>query len=637
MQVDSLTISNFRGISNLSVALDQVSALLGSNNAGKSTILQAVRIFFDAAPTIVEEDFHDRSIDQIEITLRFHNFAPEEVREFGTAIIQDFMTVSRTFRKDKGDGHLQYSVVAPSYAPFEEIRRESNGTTRRTLFNDYARDHSDLSLALARTVAEADDRMKLWEAENPNLLEVRTIRGFFGAPNVANGKLKKKTSVHYLPAVADAGEETSDPRKSPILVLLAEISRQVIENTNEVRTFLERASAEFQSLTDPGNFQQLAGISEKLTDCLHRYYRDARLLASWEVEQGMKVTFPQPVVKIDSNGFVSGLQSVGHGLQRAALFSAIEFLSTRGTTTAHDTPEGSFQNPQSDIVLLIEEPEIYQHPLKQQVIYDAFHKLCQGFSESTGIRFQIVFTTHSEKFIGMNRFRSARIIRKTVRDGATANTCMAVDILECSRFFATLLNKPPLDEAAFEAKMHIFSRELCEGFFASKIVLVEGVSDRAVLEGAYRSLDRSPSEEGIAILSVEGKTKMDKPLYVFRKLGIPTFPVFDSDENKSAGKQKPETNRILQRIIGIERPMDFPDGCSATFCSYSTNLEGYLKATAGETWESEVSRYRDLYGVDSDEICKTPSIISEICTELRSRGHDLGRLTQIIDAVDQLQ
>ena len=139
MQVDSLTILNFRGISNLSVALDQVSALLGSNNAGKSTILQAVRIFFDSAPTIIETDFHDKSIDQIEITVRFRDFTPEEVREFGTAIIQDFMTVSRTIRKDRGDGHLQYSVVAPSYAPFEEIRRESNGTTRRTLYNDYAR------------------------------------------------------------------------------------------------------------------------------------------------------------------------------------------------------------------------------------------------------------------------------------------------------------------------------------------------------------------------------------------------------------------------------------------------------------------------------------------------------------------
>ncbi|WP_306754962.1 hypothetical protein [Paracoccus actinidiae] len=134
--------------------------------------------------------------------------------------------------------------------------------------------------------------MSAWEAANPGLLELASIRGFFGAPNVASGKLSKKTSIHYVPAVADAGEETFGAKKSPIINLLSEIERQVYENQREVVDFISRSQTEFSDLVNPDRFPQLASISERLTSTVQRYYRDSKLMADWKSKDGLKVSFP---------------------------------------------------------------------------------------------------------------------------------------------------------------------------------------------------------------------------------------------------------------------------------------------------------------------------------------------------------
>lgn len=629
MQLSNLRIVNLRSVATLSLDFSSVTALLGGNNAGKSTVLRALQIFFETAPKIEDDDFHLRKEERISVTIEFTNLTPSELEELGSGVLDGRLTITRTFTKTKDDDHLQYSVTALAYPEFELIRAEQDKREKTRKFNEVREKYG---LDPARSADDVEARLAAWEQTNKDKLTATSVRGFFGASNVAAGKIRKKTAVHFIPAVADATEQTSEAKRSPIIALLSEIARQVYENREEVKRFVETSNAEFAELVKPERFPQLSQISEKLTNTIQRYYKDSRLLANWESPEGVRVTFPQPIIRVEDGGFISGLQNVGHGLQRAALFSVIEFLASQ---VSSETEEKNFDQAQSDIVLLIEEPEIYQHPGKQQVIHDAFHQICKDFSAETGIRFQIVFTTHSEKFIGIQKFHSARIIRKSVQEGAVKHSCASVNIRQTSEFFAKLLGKAALADDSFEAKMHIFSRELCEGFFANKVILVEGVSDKAVLTGAYRSLGRSPDAEGIAIISAEGKTKMDKPLYIFRKLGIPVYIVFDSDSNKAAD-QRINANRLLQSIIGVEKPLDFPDGVFDHFASFGSNLEGYFKSVAGEKWSDQLEIFKAEYGLEKDDICKTPNVISAICANLAKEGKSFDRLNQIIGRVDAL-
>ena len=59
-------------------------------------------------------------------------------------------------------------------------------------------------------------------------------------------------------------------------------------------------------------------------------------------------------------------------------------------------------------------------------------------------------------------------------------------ISECSVGLAKMHvpTKRPMGDAAFASKLHIFDADLSEGFFSKKIVLVEGPSDKSILEAA---------------------------------------------------------------------------------------------------------------------------------------------------------
>jgi predicted ATP-dependent endonuclease of OLD family len=628
MQIIRLDIRNLRSIAALSVDFENVTALLGGNNSGKSTILRALQLFFEAAPKIEDDDYHQRKATFITVTVKFARLTEREIEELGGGLIDGELTITRVFNKTKEGEHGQYSVTAPACLDFVKVRGADG---KADLLDRYRAIRDQYALPNVKSADDAESAMANWEQNNKSDLTLVPVRNFFGAPNVANGKIRKRTSVHYIPAVADAAEQTSESKKNPIITLLGEIAKQVYENKIEVRDFVDKARKDFEEIVRPENFPQLAEISDQLTASIQRYYQDSKLLANWQTNDGLTVQYPQPSIKIEESGFVTGLSMVGHGLQRVALFSVIEFLARKVNGAKADA---DFNEAQSDIILLVEEPEIYQHPVKQKIIHDAFHSICTGFSAETGIRFQVVFTTHSEKFVGIKRFQSARILRRINYNDAVVNSCASINIRNCSDHFARILGKEPLSIDAFEAKMHVFSRELCEGFFASKIILVEGVSDKAVLEGAYGAMGRRADAEGIAILSTDGKTKMDKPFYIFNMLGIPTYLIFDSDAKKN--EKKVNSNFLLQKLAGVELPLDFPDGVFDAFCSFGQNLEGYLKAEAGVRWEEEAQVYKDEYGFVAEDICKTPAVVAEICAKLRNEGITLDRFNGIIEKVDKL-
>ncbi|ENI4129217.1 AAA family ATPase [Vibrio fluvialis] len=59
IQIDTVRISGFRGISNIEVTLPRVTVLLGQNNAGKTSIIKALQLAMgDYSRYLSDEDFH---------------------------------------------------------------------------------------------------------------------------------------------------------------------------------------------------------------------------------------------------------------------------------------------------------------------------------------------------------------------------------------------------------------------------------------------------------------------------------------------------------------------------------------------------------------------------------------------------
>ena len=360
-------MTNLRSLTDVSLTTAPLTALIGENNAGKSTILKAIEFFFEAAPKFEKEDFSiGGENESIEITIGFGNLTPNEITEFGSAVIKEELIVTRQLSlNDKDTG--QYSAQAMVYPKFAEIRDETNGTAKRKLYNDLAKQFEGLEVVRSHT--DIDAALSRWEQDHPGELVAERVRGFFGAPNVANGKLRKKTGVHLVPAVRDATEETADPRRNPIISLLTDIARQTFEYKKEMSEFIERTQTEFAELSDPARIPELSEISTLLTASIQQFYSDSKLEALWEQGDGISLAYPTPRLKIEHRSTVTDLGRVGHGIQRVALFSIVQFLAEQRSANEDVDGDDEFVEAASDIIVLIEEPEIYQHPSRVWVWY----------------------------------------------------------------------------------------------------------------------------------------------------------------------------------------------------------------------------------------------------------------------------
>ncbi len=193
--------------------------------------------------------------------------------------------------------------------------------------------------------------------------------------------------------------------------------------------------------------------------------------------------------------------------------------------------------------------------------------------------------------------------------------------------------KPPMSDAAFVAKLHIFTREVSEGFFSEKVVLVEGETDKAVIEAAFRAANRDLSREGVSVINVVGKNNLSKPLYIFRRLGIPTFVVFDNDTGKPKGV---EANRLLQRLNGVDNPVDYPDGVFPQFAAIAGNLEQYLLSCLGDKRDSFLDEIAEDWGLPRAAILKTPAAAAGLIRLGQGGGFEFPLFDELLHQIDNL-
>lgn len=159
-------------------------------------------------------------------------------------------------------------------------------------------------------------------------------------------------------------------------------------------------------------------------------------------------------------------------------------------------------------LLVIDEPELHLHPRWQAVLLDLFREL----SRSTDNQF--VLSTHSPVFITRDTIASVRRVAKD--DGGS------------TRMF--LLGNQG-DEYSPKSLLHLVNSHNNERvFFSDKVVLVEGIQDRLVLD-ALTSHYREAANIGavIEILEVHGKSNFKRYRQFLEALRVPWYIVGDLD------------------------------------------------------------------------------------------------------------
>ena len=165
-------------------------------------------------------------------------------------------------------------------------------------------------------------------------------------------------------------------------------------------------------------------------------------------------------------------------------------------------------------VVCIEEPEIYQHPIRAR----AFARVLSALSEQGNV--QIIFATHSPYFVRPDQFESLR--RFSLLAGKTSVRGTTLAKVAASASCA--------EQQARKTVEKRLPTTFAEGFFADAVVLVEGDTDKILLETLAERLDSPLDALGISVVSMEGKESIKVPYALLAlELGIPTYVLIDGD------------------------------------------------------------------------------------------------------------
>ncbi|WP_265562051.1 ATP-dependent nuclease [Sphingomicrobium arenosum] len=642
MRLAHARIKNFRAISDISVDFSDHTVFVGANGVGKSSILKAVGKFFDKSPQISIEDFHERKTDQpIEIVLTFEDLSPEEAEEFGSRVHSGRLVVSRIFEAGSRDNGRYYgqSLQHPELAA---IRAIDNGTRRRSAFNALCEQAGLEGLERAANAQELEHNASAWEAANPDQCElVRDDGQFLGFTNVARGALNKYLSFVFVPAVRDGVKDATDNKGSVIGQLIELVVKSVVEKRKDIRDWQQRASEEYKNLVSPENLGELGTLSGELSQTLGIFYGDSKVDLNWKDPEDFQVALPLADVLLTEGGYTGPLSNKGHGLQRAFIFTLLQHLAKAlSARTEDDSEEDAAPVGPHNVILAIEEPELYQHPIKQRHVANVLRSISEGQIEGVMSRTQVMVCSHSPHFVSTEHFDEVRLTRRCeVEDeGASCEVKrLTYGIVNAALDGAYAVEEGGHDDASLKARLHVINEGVSEGFFCEAAVVVEGAGDRAALLAVAKAKKVDLTAMGVAILPVGGKGNIDKAVAIFSRFGIPTYAVFDSDGDKNTDDQHLEQNRAIQYLSGEENPVDVRTFVSDNFASFETNLNKVLKSELGQSYDDQAELLGLSMGMKPSRAVKNPVVLSQIVRNCIDQGGNCETVGEIVDRIVELR
>ena len=650
MFIREVHIQNYRSILDETMACDSLTALVGRNGAGKSTFLSALELFYDHTASVTQEDFYAEDVTQdIEIAVTFEGLTAESKELFAPYIDNDTLTVVRVFDEPQSKRTGTYHGVRLQNPDFQPIRQAGGNREATKIYNELRSKPKYDKLPPVRAAEAARMALADWEDQNPDQCSrIRDDGQFFGFTQVAQGYLGRFTKFIHIPAVRDAQADVTERRGSCVTEIMDLVVRNLLANRKDFTTFKESTQAAYRTIMNAENLTELTSLEQSLSATLNSYVPDASILLRWSQFDDIHIPMPQAQVRLRENDYESSVDRSGHGLQRALIVTMLQHLVAARESdsipadqdTGDDSTTASRDSHLPSLVLAIEEPELYQHPSRQRHLASVLLKLASGLIPGVAERTQVLYTTHSPLFVGLDHFAKIRVLRKAASTigrpkvsrlakadlEEVAEELWVANGSEGSRFTAATL-RPRLQA--------IMTPWMSEGFFADTVVLVEGEDDRAAILGVANSMNCDFDSQGITVIPCFGKNNIDRPLVIFRQLGIPVYVVWDGDHGSDDAT--PESNRYLLRLLD-RRDEDWPDFVGGSGACFKVNLEKSLEDEVGKDLFDQllVSAQQQLGIRKRSQALKNAAVIEHIIEKANESDQSSGSLERIVGSITAL-
>lgn len=394
VRLTTISVKNFRCYADETTAsFDDLTTFVGRNDIGKSTILEALEIFFNnSTVTIDQSDANIHSSDKkVEITCEFSDLPDALSLDAGavTSLKEEYLVTSHNtlkIRKTYDCGNkkptVEIFVIAdhPSESGFEnllELKEKDLQTKIRAL---------NLSTPLK---GNPSMRKAIW-ATATNLQLKETAIPISKAKEDAK-RIWEQIERH-LPMFAlfqsdrsskDSDDEVQSPMKAAVSAALAEVH----DDISRIQKRVQEKAEEIAKNTH----EALKTIAPGLASELSTEFTPptaAKWLGLFSVGLTTDAGIP--------------LNKRGSGVRRLVLVSFFKAEAERRLKSSS----------RRNIIYAIEEPETAQHPNNQKILIDSFKSL----SSETGC--QVILTTHSPGFASDLPKDSIRFISRHLKTGA---------------------------------------------------------------------------------------------------------------------------------------------------------------------------------------------------------------------------
>jgi len=604
MIIKSVEVKNFRSIRETCLDCDNLTAIIGRNGAGKSSFLDAIDTFYDIASPITEEDFFNRDMGStIEIRVTYSNLRDDEKEEFQPYIKDDRLIVTKRISSENDRIMQRYYAAALQIPRFAEIRAKPGKRECVSAWNEMV--DSDELPNLGGKVRSADEVERLmseYEANHPEFMEpIEREEQFFGPRNIGGGKLDKFTKYVLVPAVRKASDEVSG-KKGAIYQILDMIVLRKINAREDIQKFKSEFEERVIKLYSSENLTELPELGNSISQTLEKFAPGCQLKLGWDEVKPPEIPLPPARITLVEDSFEGEITRKGHGLQRALIVTLLQHLAMgvpiEPTVEDLDEEETDISKPKGleisqgpDLILAIEEPELYLHPSRCRYLHNLLLQLSEKPGIGLGASNQIIYTSHSPYFIDLHHFDQIRMVRKIPSpDSLAPQSVVAHFSLEHAKEkIAKVCNVDPDDftRNSFRARViPIMNTIVSEGFFTDVVVVVEGLSEVGILWKLQEIMKKNWSRLGIVIVPAGGKNNIDRPVVIFQGLSIPTYFIFDADSHLigKGEKEKDARNRNHRYLRLASVPIeDFPDTqVHKTWAVFKDTLEGILKKELGD-------------------------------------------------------
>ena len=635
MIIQKLRVENYRSIKDATLSIGALTALVGRNGAGKSNFLNALALFFEPQKKSLVEDADHFGKDPnatISIGLTFGELSSADLEFFAKYVQDGTLRVTRLFdATHPGTFHGEH-LQMPEFKP---VRTEEKALAKREKYRQLKHDAKFAGLPDVKSADQVEDALREWEGRNPNELQLDLDDGqFFGWTSVGGDTLKQRVSFLHIPAVRDAQEDATDGRGSSISEVINELFRSHLEQSEDLRAIRETTGDQYDKLVQRTANEHVPVLESDLSAMLQEFSPGNEVSLGLSGSEEVRIPSPQVHVDITEDGYKTSVERTGHGTQRAFIFSVLRKRAdvvndTRGSKEPTED-DGNVQLP--SVFLAIEEPELYQHPTRQRHIAKTLRQLTAG---SSAAPVQVMYTTHSPQFVSMDRCDDVRVIRKAaVGDGEASATVVSHAKFEAvvERLRTVGVTRESDSAEAVRAKLKaVSSVQSNEGIFARCVVLVEGVSDKAVLHAVARQMNRDLDMLDVSVIPCGSVNEIPKLLVMFQLLRIAAFVVWD-DDNETDGNPSDATLQIEAAIAADDRA-----GCiDKVSIKLLGNLEDALKRDLrADLWASVSKTARKELAVKRTK-SKSPAVYNRAVELAYQRGVRSETLESIVDKVCKL-